>query len=194
MDLDGARSGVIAQTNCIQSIRGAFGKIIQVGGGIRTERDIESLLNLGMDRVVIGSSAVLDVEKTVSWIDQYGADVIVLALDFCVNDDMPLLAIKGWQEKTNCSLWDVLQLYPKLKHLLCTDISKDGMKIGPNFQFYQEIKERFPGISVQASGGVSSLQDVLKLKSLQVDGAVIGKALYEGQLDLKEAISCSRLG
>lgn len=192
VDLDGAKSGTITQIDCIKSIRKSFKQVIQVGGGIRSENDIDTLLKLGIDRVVIGSSAVLSKESTTEWLKKYGSGVIVLALDFCFNDGIPYVAIKGWQEKTNRAVWDVWESYPTLEHLLCTDISKDGIQLGPNFQFYEEIKAKYPEIKVQASGGVSSVQDILELKSLQVDSAIIGKALYEGQLDLKEAIACSR--
>ncbi len=192
VDLDGAKSGTITQIDCIKSIRKSFKQIIQVGGGIRSEHDIDTLLTLGIDRVVIGSSAVLNNGNTTEWLDTYGSDVIILALDFRVNDGMPYVAIRGWQEKTKSTVWDVLQSYPTLKHLLCTDISKDGMQIGPNFQFYEEIKAKYPEIKVQASGGVSSVQDILELKRLQVDSTIIGKALHEGRLDLEKAIACSR--
>lgn len=188
VDLDGAKSGAITQIDCIKSIRQSFKQTIQVGGGIRSENDINTLLKFGIDRIVIGSSAVLDAQKTAGWLKKYGSDVIVLALDFCLDDGIPYVAIKGWQEKTKRTVWDVLESYPTLKHLLCTDISKDGMQIGPNFQFYEAVKEKYPEIKVQASGGISSIQDILELKRLQVDAAIIGKALYESQLDLEEAI------
>lgn len=192
VDLDGARFGMITQIDCIKSIRKSFKQIIQVGGGIRSENDIDTLLKFGIDRIVIGSSAVLNTQNTAWWLEKYGSDVIVLALDFYLDDGIPYVAIKGWQQKTKRTVWDVLGSYPTLKHLLCTDISKDGMQIGPNFQLYKEIKEKYPEIKIQASGGVSSVKDILELKRLQVDAAIIGKALYEGQLDLKEAIECSR--
>ncbi len=192
VDLDGAKSGSITQIGCIKSIRKSFKQIIQVGGGIRSDVDIDALFEFGVDRVVIGSSAVLNWQNTTGWLEKYGSDVIVLALDFCLNDGIPYVAIKGWQEKTQTVVWDVLESYPTLKHVLCTDISKDGMQVGPNFGFYKEIKKRYPKIEVQASGGISSMQDILELKTMEVDAAIIGKALYEGKLDLWEAITCSK--
>lgn len=190
VDLDGAKSGKISQIDCIKAIRGVFKKTIQVGGGIRDDADIDALLNIGIDRVVIGSTAVLDPKKTTRWFEQYGADAIVLALDFMLEDGVPYVMIKGWQEKTKVSVWDVLALYPKLNHVLCTDISKDGMQSGPNSAFYQSIKTRYPNIKVQASGGVSSLDDIKKLAAYGIDAAIIGKAFYEGALDLKTVMTC----
>lgn len=190
VDLDGAKFGKITQIDSIKAIRKSFNQIIQVGGGIRSEYDIDLLLNLGVDRVVIGSIAVLNQQVTTKLLEKYGADVVVLALDFFVNGGMPYLAIKGWQEQTKRTVWEVLDSYPKLEHLLCTDISKDGMQIGPNFEFYEQIKSMYPAIKVQASGGVSTIQDILELKKLRLDAAIIGKALYEGKLDLSEIISC----
>lgn len=192
VDLEGARSGVITQKDCIKSVRKSFKQIVQVGGGIRSLDDIDALFGCGVDRVVIGSSAVLNTQTTTEWLEKYGCDVIVLALDFYLDDGIPYVAIKGWQEKTKRTVWDVLESYSALKHVLCTDISKDGMQAGPNFKFYQEIKAKYPKIEIQASGGVSSRQDIIDLKTMQVDAVIIGKALYEGNLDLQEAIACSR--
>lgn len=192
VDLDGARSGAITQKDGIKSIRQSFKQIVQVGGGIRSNNDIDELLGFGIDRIVIGSSAVLNISTTSEWLEQYGSDAIVLALDFYLDDGMPYLAVKGWKEKTQRTVWEVLELYPTLENVLCTDISKDGMEAGPNFKFYQEMKARYPKVKVQASGGISSVQDILELKRLEIDAAIIGKALHEGKLDLQEAIACSR--
>jgi len=192
VDLDGARSGAVSQKDCIKSIRKSFKQTVQVGGGIRSKNDIDELLGFSIDRVVIGSSAVLNTSSTLEWLETYGADTLVLALDFYLDDGMPYLAAKGWKEKTQRTVWEALELYPTLKHVLCTDISKDGMQAGPNFKFYQEMKERYPKVKIQASGGISSVQDILELKRLQIDAAIIGKALHEGKLDLKEIIACSR--
>lgn len=190
VDLDGAKFGKISQIDCIKSIRKAFRQIIQVGGGIRSDEDIETLLNTGVDRIVIGSSAVLNIETTKQWIKKYGSDVIVLALDFKTENYIPHLAVKGWQEQTQKSLWDILNLYPMSKHILCTDINKDGMGNGPNLHFYKEIRSRYPNLQIQASGGISSIEDLMALKELNIDGAIIGKALHENKLNLQEVIRC----
>ena len=190
VDLDGAKSGYIQQISTIKSIRSAFKKNIQVGGGVRSTNDIEALLALGVDRVVIGSSAVLDIELTTEWLEKYGEDKIVLALDFYFDNGEPYVFIKGWQEKTRFTVWDMLKIYPKLKYLLCTDISKDGMQLGPSFKFYADIKAKYPGLIFQASGGVSSLQDLIKLQDLNIDAAIVGRAIYENKFDFKEALTC----
>ena len=192
VDLDGAKSGNISQIECIQSIRSSFQRCIQVGGGIRHTEDIDILLKLGVDRIVIGSNAVLDQKTTKKWLEKYGPDVIVLALDFRIKEGQPYLAVQGWQQDTQKNVWSVLDSYPTISYVLCTDISKDGMQTGPNFEFYREIKQRYPALKIQASGGITSIQDISELKKLQLYGAVIGKALYENKLDLQEAILCSK--
>lgn len=190
VDLDGAKSGKISQIDCIKSIRQNFNGIMQVGGGIRSDNNIDILLNIGINRLVIGSNALLNIEITKEWIKKYSADVIVLAVDFKIEKNIPYLAIKGWQEQTQKSLWNILNLYPEILHVLCTDINKDGMEQGPNLKFYQEIKTRYPNLKIQASGGISTIKDILELEKLGLDGAIIGKALHENKLNLKEAILC----
>lgn len=192
VDLDGARLGAITQLDVIKSVRKNFRQKLQVGGGIRSKNDIDILFDLGIDRVVIGSSAVVNVKETKMWLDQYGSDSIVLALDFFLEGGVPYVLINGWQKRTDYTLWEILKYYPGLKNLLCTDISKDGMQVGPNFNFYKLLKTKFPNISVQASGGVSSIQDLVKLRSLNVDCAILGKAIYEEKLNLTEAMLCLR--
>jgi phosphoribosylformimino-5-aminoimidazole carboxamide ribotide isomerase len=192
VDLDGAQNGKITQLDAIREIRNAFPHTLQVGGGIREDDDIEKLLNIGVNRVVIGSRAVSNIEKTIGWIEKFGSEKIVLALDFKISNGSPLLLTTGWQETTNKILWDVIANYKKLSHVLCTDISKDGMQIGPNFDFYSECKKRHPSFQIQASGGVGSLADISKLKAAGIDAAIVGKAIYENKIDLEKAIELAR--
>lgn len=192
VDLNGAKFGKISQIDCIKTIRKVFKQVMQVGGGIRDDDDIDTLLNIGVNRVVIGSSAVLNIEITTKWLEKHGSDVIVLALDFRLEDSVPYLAVKGWQKQTQKSLWDVLDIYPAVSRVLCTDINKDGMGNGPNLEFYREIKKRYPNLKVQSSGGISSMEDILKLKELDLDGAIVGKALHDNKLNLREVIACLR--
>lgn len=191
VDLDGAKTGKITQLDVIKRIKASFNGIVQVGGGIRTEESIESLLE-NLDRVVIGSQAVLNVSQTLHWLELYGITSIVLALDFTIKEGQPYLAIHGWQEFTDKPLWSLMNQYSKALHVLCTDITKDGMQSGPNFGFYEEFKDRYSNIELQASGGITSITDIIKLRNIGVSGAIIGKALYEHRLSLKEAIECSK--
>jgi phosphoribosylformimino-5-aminoimidazole carboxamide ribotide isomerase len=190
VDLDGAKAGKIMQLEIISDIVKAFDGPIQVGGGIRKKSDIDRLFAIGVERVVIGTSAAIDILQTKNWLKEYGSKKIVLALDFKMAAEIPYIAISGWQEKTSQNLWQLLQEYPEIYSVLCTDIRKDGMQIGPNFKFYQELKTRHPNLNIQASGGISTIQDIIKLQILEIGGAIIGKAIYENKISLTEAIKC----
>lgn len=190
VDLDGAKQGRLTQTKYIKEIRRAFTGQLQVGGGIRTTQDIDELLALGIERVVLGSYAIQNIAQTRAWLAHYGPEKIVLALDFKIQKSLPYLAIHGWQEQTEYTLWEMLDQYPNIIYVLCTDISKDGMQTGPNLDFYQEFVQRYPHIKLQASGGIGKLQDVSQLQQLGVSAAIIGKALYENKFSLEEALQC----
>jgi len=185
VDLDGARAGAPVQHGLIASL--ANGSLrIQAAGGIRTREQVESLLAAGIARVVIGSLAVRDPGLVRSVLSDFGADRITLALDVELVDGEPLVAVAGWTESSGRSLWDVIANFPAARHLLVTDIGRDGMMRGPNLPLLRQIVGRLPGLEVQASGGVSSIDD---LRLLPTAGAIVGKALWEGRIDLKEAIS-----
>lgn len=190
VDLDGAQHGCLTQTHCIQKIRQHFPGVLQVGGGIRSDQDIEQLFTLGIERIVLGSQAIQNIVQTKAWLSQYSPEKIVLALDFNIRSSIPYVAIQGWQEQTQHTLWEVLDQYPNVIHVLCTDIGKDGMQTGPNFQFYQQFRQRYPHIQLQSSGGISNMQDILQLQQLGVSAAIIGKALYENKLSLEEIWLC----
>jgi phosphoribosylformimino-5-aminoimidazole carboxamide ribotide isomerase len=192
VDLDGAKNGQISQIDCIQKIKTVFSGLVQVGGGIRESKQIDSLLDCGVQRVVLGSRAVQNITQTAAWLKTYGSEKIVLAFDFRVLNGTPYLAVNGWQEQTEYSLWNLLDYYPELSHVLCTDISKDGMQAGPNMAFYQEMRTRYPYLYIQASGGISTIEEVIQLKNIGIYGAIIGKALYENKINLEEAIQCSK--
>jgi phosphoribosylformimino-5-aminoimidazole carboxamide ribotide isomerase len=191
VDLDGARSGRFENLNTISILARDAGLKIQAGGGVRTAQDVDRLLIAGVHRVVVGSLAVREPTIVINWIERFGADRITVAFDVQADADGALmLKTAGWREQAQLSLWDGLALYAqsKLKHLLCTDIARDGMLSGPNVPLYRALSESHPELAVQASGGVGGLDDVRALRGSGVAGAIIGKALLEGRLSLKELL------
>jgi phosphoribosylformimino-5-aminoimidazole carboxamide ribotide isomerase len=170
---------------------------VQVGGGIRTRDDVEALLNAGATRVVVGSTAVKDPEEVKSWFKQYGPDAIVLALDVRIDaNNRKEVAISGWQEAAGVTLEEVIEQFLPvgLKHVLCTDISRDGTLSGSNVELYREVSARFPTIAFQSSGGIGSLDDVAALNGCGAKGVIVGRALLEGKFTVAEAISCWQKG
>jgi len=162
---------------------------LQVAGGFREADQIARMLDGGVARVVIGSVAVSDPERVNAFLSQFGPDRIVLALDVNMVNGAPMVATHGWTESSGLTLWDVAALYPSARHMLVTDISRDGMLSGPNLPLLDHIVDVSPHLEVQASGGVSSLDDLSKLRTA---GVIIGKALWEGRIDLEEAIRIAR--
>jgi phosphoribosylformimino-5-aminoimidazole carboxamide ribotide isomerase len=189
VDLDGARAGAPVQHDLIAALAAAAPLRLQVAGGFRTSAQIARMFDAGVGRVVIGSLAVKQPDLVRGFLAQYGGDRITLSLDVRVVDGTPYVATVGWTEDSGQSLWDVAALYPEARHLLLTDIGRDGMLAGPNFELLEEAGARLPHLAVQASGGVSSLDD---LKRLTTAGAIVGKALWEGCIDLEEAVRLAR--
>lgn len=185
VDLDGARAGTPVQHDLLVSLAGSAVLNLQVAGGLRTQEQIARLLDAGVGRVVIGSLTVKDPEAVSSFLAEFGPERITLALDVNVVDGVPMVATAGWTETSTRSLWDIAALYPQARHLLVTDISRDGMMSGANEPLLAEVVGRLPHLAVQASGGVSSLDE---LRRLPTNGAIVGKALWEGRIDLAEAI------
>ena len=193
VDLDGAKAGKSAQTDLILKIVNSANIKVQTGGGIRDISQIQTLLNGGVDRVVIGSLAISNPQMVKHWLKEFGPSAICLALDVNQGDDGEFRpAIKGWTEPSDKTLWDVLSDYlgSGLKTILVTDIGRDGMQIGGNIELYKRIQSEFPTIDLITSGGVGKLDHVKSLKTLNPHGIIIGKALYEGAFSLKSAISC----
>ena len=185
VDLDGARAGEPVQHGLVAELARSTTLELQVAGGYRKRDHLARMFDCGVARIVIGSLAVRQPETVTRWLDEFGADRIALSLDVRVAEGAPVVAVAGWTEDTGLSLWDVAAQYPGARHLLVTDIGRDGMLEGPNVALYEEIARRLPGKAVQASGGVSSVAD---LQRLPTAGAIVGKALWEGGLDLEEAI------
>ena len=186
VDLDGARAGKPVQHELIADLVGSAPLKLQVAGGFRERDQIARMFDSGVERVVIGSLAVKQPETVRGFLDDFGSERITLSLDIRVSDGTPVVAVSGWTEDSGRSLWDVAALYPQALHLLLTDIGRDGMLEGPNFALYEEAARRLPELRIQASGGVSSLAD---LDRLTTDGAIVGKALWEGRIRLEDALA-----
>ena len=185
VDLDGAKAGAPVQHDKIGQLACGSRLKLQVGGGIRTGVQIEQLLESGVARVVIGSLAVIQPQMVTAFFDRFGSDRLTLSLDIRLGNGVPVVVTSGWTRKSDLSLWDVAAAFPQARHLLLTDVGRDGMLEGPNFGLLDEAARRLPAAEIQASGGVSSLQD---LRRLTTSGAIVGKALWEGRFTLGEAL------
>ncbi|MFT4929977.1 MAG: phosphoribosylformimino-5-aminoimidazole carboxamide ribotide isomerase [Phenylobacterium sp.] len=197
VDLDGAKDSSQRQIEVLKALIDQNGDSIniQVGGGVRSEQDVKDLLAIGADRVVIGSLAIKEPEMVQQWLREYGNDKIVLALDINIDEDgNKWLPTHGWIEKSNTRLEDLLDNYQSnsvaVKHVLCTDISKDGTLTGSNVALYHEVVARYPDIQWQASGGIGKLDDIRQLPATGVVGIILGRSLLEGKFTLEEAIAC----
>jgi len=192
VDLDGARRGDIQQLNVIAALARQKALKVQVGGGLRDEENIERLLLAGVTRVVIGSMAVQNPLQVREILNRFGAKRIVLAFDVRMNEKgEPIVQTHGWQKSSEVLLWDMLSLYAegKVQNVLCTDVNRDGMLEGVNLGLYKTLREKWPNYNILASGGIKDQNDLMNLAGLGVSGAVIGKAIYEGHIDLAKAIN-----
>ena len=197
VDLTGAKDPAARQIPLLTKLLAGVSVPVQVGGGIRTEQDVEALLSAGATRVVVGSTAVKDPQTVQGWFTRFGADALVLALDVRIDaEGTKNVAISGWQENSNVTLEQVIERYLPfgLKHVLCTDISRDGTLAGSNVELYREVTARYPQVEFQASGGIGSLDDIAALRDSGVKGVIVGRALLDGKFTATEAISCWQNG
>jgi phosphoribosylformimino-5-aminoimidazole carboxamide ribotide isomerase len=189
VDLDGAKDGSLSNRSIIVALASQRAVRLQVGGGIRSSATIDDLLQQGVSRVVIGSTAVERPDEVNEWLVRYGPEKICLAFDIRLDDGgVPRVRTRGWTEGTALSLWDAVARFPadRLKHVLCTDIERDGALTGPNVDLYREAVTRFPHLEWQASGGVRDASDLAALAKTGVAGAVSGKALLEERITSEE--------
>ncbi len=184
VDLDGAKEKHVVNWRMLDKIASKTDLIIDFGGGIKTDEDIEVVFNSGANMATIGSIAVKDKTLFYSWFEKYGPDRIILGAD--VNEKK--IAVAGWLETTDMELFEFLEEYLSrgVKHVLCTDISKDGMLEGTSMELYEELLQKFPDIGLIASGGIASINELHILDKMNVSGAIIGKAIYEGKITLKD--------
>ncbi|MDQ0476327.1 MULTISPECIES: 1-(5-phosphoribosyl)-5-[(5-phosphoribosylamino)methylideneamino]imidazole-4-carboxamide isomerase [Chryseobacterium] len=183
VDLDGAKAKTIQNLKTLEMLAVQTNLIIDFGGGIKTRESLQSAFNAGANQVTIGSIAVENLGLCQEWISEFGAEKLILGAD-CLDRK---IKTSGWLTDSDLDVLDFIQSYETkgLKEVICTDISKDGMLEGPSFELYKEILSQCK-ISLIASGGISSIQDLQDLKQIGCSGAIIGKALYEGKISLKE--------
>ena len=184
VDLDGAKSKHVVNDKVLRDICRETRLVVDFGGGIKSEADLEKVFDAGAAMATAGSIAATDRETVYSWIERYGADRLVLGAD--VREGK--ISINGWQEDSDIDLMTFLEDYLSrgIRNVLCTDISKDGMLQGPNIDLYRSIMERFPQCHLIASGGVSSNDDIKALDGAGIPAVVFGKAFYEGRINIEE--------
>ncbi|KGQ18473.1 1-(5-phosphoribosyl)-5-[(5- phosphoribosylamino)methylideneamino] imidazole-4-carboxamide isomerase [Lysobacter dokdonensis DS-58] len=192
VDLDAARVGGYTLAPLLRRIADGGRLQVQTGGGVRTSDDVAALLDAGAARVVIGSLAVETPARVVRWIERFGAERIVVALDVREEDGRWLPATRGWTQTAGSDALGLLSFYRDqgLRHLLCTDIARDGMLSGTDPALYAALRACAPSVAVQVSGGVRDLDDVRAARGAGCGGAILGRALLEGRFDLAEALAC----
>ncbi len=184
VDLDGAKNGKIMNQSVLESIASNTNLIIDMGGGVRTEQDVNLLLNSGAKYVSVGSIAYKNPGLFASWLNQFGANSFLLGAD--VKEEK--VAVHGWLENTDLSVLDFIETNTKLgiNNIFCTDIATDGMLSGPSIDLYKKILQQFPSINLIASGGVSNMNDVHALNEIGCHGVIVGKAIYEERISMNE--------
>ena len=188
VDLEGAKSGTTPNFDTVCKIKATSGLFCEIGGGIRSMEVIDKYLSAGIDRVILGTAAVGNLDLVKAAVDKYG-DRIAVGAD--LKDGY--VAVKGWVEKTDVSADEFFAQMQDVgvKTVICTDISKDGAMMGTNLELYRSLSERF-SMQIVASGGVSSIEDVKRLSQMGLYGAIIGKAYYTGAIDLKTAVEVTK--
>lgn len=184
VDLDGAKAGRVVNWKVLEDIAKGTGLSIDFGGGVKTEEEVQRILDAGARWVTVGSIAVRDEERLLGWFERHGPDRFLLGAD--VRDGM--IAIGAWTETTGLSWKDFLGRYLShgVRQAFCTDVSRDGRLEGPSLALYQEMRAAFPGLGLIASGGVASMEDLHALREVGCIGAIVGKAIYEGRIGLEE--------
>jgi phosphoribosylformimino-5-aminoimidazole carboxamide ribotide isomerase len=189
VDLDGARDGALGNRALIGELAAQHALHLQVGGGVRDAAVIDELLGCGIARVVIGSAAAERPAEVAAWLHRYGPERLCLAFDVRLDaKGVPRLQTRGWREATAQSLWDAIEPFASagLRHVLCTDIARDGALTGPNVALYAEAQRRLPLIQWQASGGIARGADLTALAATGVAAAISGKALLEERISIEE--------
>jgi phosphoribosylformimino-5-aminoimidazole carboxamide ribotide isomerase len=184
VDLDGAKTGSVKNWKTLETIAGKTLLVVDFGGGIKTEKDVQIVFESGAALATIGSIAVKDEESFTNWLQKFGADKFLLGAD--VKDEK--ITVSGWLEQTDIWIYDFIEKYiaKGLTQIFCTDVSRDGALEGPSTELYKNIVEKFPNLHFIASGGVSNMDDVHRLEEIGCKGVIIGKAIYEGRIQLEE--------
>ena len=184
VDLDGAKSGAFKHFDILEEIAVKTDLQIDVGGGLKTDADLKRVFNAGANQITAGSIAVRKPEKVISWISEFGKDKIILGADF-KNDK---IAINAWHDEAEENVDEFIAKFAKegIAHCIATDIAVDGMLSGISIEKYQRLAEKFPDISFIVSGGVLSVEDIIATENAGCGGIIIGKAIYENKISLKE--------
>ena len=184
VDLDGAKAGAVKNWKVLEAIAGKTSLVIDFGGGIKTEKDVNIVFESGAALATIGSLAIKNEAEFVKWLLQFGAEKFLLGAD--VKEEK--ITVGGWLETTDITIYDFLQKYLDhgVQQVFCTDVSKDGLLAGPSVDLYKKIIERFPSLHFIASGGVSSVKDLESLMEIGCEGAIVGKAIYENRISLDD--------
>jgi phosphoribosylformimino-5-aminoimidazole carboxamide ribotide isomerase len=189
VDLDGARDGALRNLTIVAALAAQKAVKLQVGGGMRDAMVIAQMLRLGVTRVVVGSAAATQTNMVRAWLKEFGRERMTLALDVRLDETgVPRVTSHGWREQSQVSLWNAVEdfLPAGLKHVLCTDVSRDGALSGPNIGLYQEAAKRFPQIEWQASGGIRDAPDLRALAESGAAAAISGKALLEDLIPIED--------
>jgi phosphoribosylformimino-5-aminoimidazole carboxamide ribotide isomerase len=184
VDLDGAKEGRVKSWKVLETLAAKTSLVIDFGGGIKTEKDVTIVFDSGAAFATVGSIAVKEWETFANWLTVFGADKFLLGAD--VKEEK--ITISGWTENTDIWIYDFIEknIQAGVKQLFCTDVSKDGALEGPSIELYKNIIQKFPQLYFIASGGVSSLDDIFKLRDIGCNGVIIGKAIYENRITLNE--------
>ncbi len=184
VDLDGAKLGKIVNYKTLESIASNTDLVIDFGGGLNSNEDLKIAFESGAQMITGGSIAVKNRTLFEKWLCEYGSNKIILGADVRNNK----IAIKGWQEESELTINELIESYQDkgIEKVICTDISKDGAMIGPSIELYKQLMSDFPKLNFIASGGVTTIDDVIKLKEMGMYGAIIGKAIYEGTIQLTD--------
>lgn len=184
VDLDGAKAKHVVNLAILSEITSKTSLIVDFGGGIKSDDDIKSVFESGANQVTVGSVAVSNPDKLEKWLEQFGPDKVILGAD--AKDG--LVAISGWQTVSSLTLKSFIGEYVKkgIQYVICTDISKDGMLQGTSIELYKNLQKEFNSLKIIASGGVTSIAELQELEEIGMDGAIIGKAIYEGNIKLSD--------
>lgn len=183
VDLDGAKAGKVTNWKIVEDIAAHTQLVLDFGGGVKTSAEVKRIIDLGVQYVTVGSIAAKHPEEFKNWLISFGTDKFFLGADVRDNKIMT----SGWLDATEIDVMNFIEDYMHLgvNHFFCTDISKDGKLMGPSIDLYRSMIESLPGLHLVASGGVSSMEDLQDLKAIGCKGAIVGKAIYEGKIDLK---------
>lgn len=192
VDLDGARAGAPRQHDLLATLARTTGLALQVAGGFRTAEEVAAAFAAGVARVVVGSLALTAPPAFAAMLDRFGPEKMVLALDVRMEGGQAMVATHGWKVGSGRTLGDVLRDFPGVKHLLVTDIARDGMMTGPNLALMTTILTDFPQVALQASGGVAELADLVTLNRSGAARAIVGKAIWERRFTVAEGVAHAR--